>query len=188
MLETYVVFVVIVLLCLERVGGWGKGRGRDRGYFSTKTVLRDTCDFSLLSFNVRVCCAIYESESESESESLLSQYRFTRKFVLRCTVSDIINNNNLTRLQRLKIHETHNRLFSQHVSSSSDGLSHSKPWYSKEREVTFLSLQQFQCHTDSGFWSMPSNWVSTQQCTLNESRSRVLFQCWRWNEFNENSK
>ena len=55
-----------------------------------------------------------ESESESESEYLLSQYRFTRKFVLRCTVSDIINNNNLTRLQRLKIHETHNRLFSQH--------------------------------------------------------------------------
>ena len=51
---------------------------------------------------------------ESESEYLLSQYRFTRKFVLRCTVSDIINNNNLTRLQRLKIHETHNRLFSQH--------------------------------------------------------------------------
>ena len=50
----------------------------------------------------------------SESEYLLSQYRFTRKFVLRCTVSDIINNNNLTRLQRLKIHETHNRLFSQH--------------------------------------------------------------------------
>ena len=55
-----------------------------------------------------------ESESESESEYLLSQYRFTRKFVLRCTVSDIINNNNLTRLQRLKIHATHNRLFSQH--------------------------------------------------------------------------
>ena len=50
----------------------------------------------------------------SESEYLLSQYRFTRKFVLRCTVSDIINNNNLTRLQRLKIHETHNRLFSRH--------------------------------------------------------------------------
>ena len=54
------------------------------------------------------------TESESESEYLLSQYRFTRKFVLRCTVSDIINNNNLTRLQRLKIHETHNRLFSLH--------------------------------------------------------------------------
>ena len=32
------VFVVIELLCLERVGDWGKGRGRDRGYFSTKTV------------------------------------------------------------------------------------------------------------------------------------------------------
>ena len=30
--------------------------------------------------------------SESESEYLLSQYKFTRKFVLRCTVSDIINN------------------------------------------------------------------------------------------------
>ena len=49
--------------------------------------------------------------AESESEYLLSQYRFTRKFVLRCTVSDIINNNNLTRLLRLKIHETHNRYF-----------------------------------------------------------------------------
>ena len=44
-----------------------------------------------------------QPSSESESEYLLSQYRFTRKFVLRCTVSDIINTNNLTRLQRLKI-------------------------------------------------------------------------------------
>ena len=45
-------------------------------------------------------------ESESESESLLSQYRFTRKFVLRCTVSDIINNNNLTRLKKKKRKKT----------------------------------------------------------------------------------
>ena len=30
--------IVIVLLYLERVGVWGKGRGRDRGYFSIKTV------------------------------------------------------------------------------------------------------------------------------------------------------
>ena len=28
----------------------------------------------------------------SESEYLLSQYKFTRKFVLRCTVGDRINN------------------------------------------------------------------------------------------------
>ena len=49
--------------------------------------------------------------NESESEYLLSQYCFTRKFVLRCTVSDIINNNNLTRLQRLKIHETQQIIF-----------------------------------------------------------------------------
>ena len=30
--------IVTVLLYLERVGVWGKGRGRDRGYFSIKTV------------------------------------------------------------------------------------------------------------------------------------------------------
>ena len=53
------IIIVIVLLCLERVGDCGKGRGRDRAYFSTKTVLHDTSDFSLLSFNVRVCYAIY---------------------------------------------------------------------------------------------------------------------------------
>ena len=41
-------------------------------------------------------------KSESESEYLLSQYKFTRKFFLRCTVADKINNNILTRLQRLK--------------------------------------------------------------------------------------
>ena len=35
---------------------------------------------------------ISNSESESESEYLLSQYKFTSKFVLRCTVRNGINN------------------------------------------------------------------------------------------------
>ena len=76
------------------------------------------CDFHTIDIHLHLIVTFRHlsetSESESESESLLSQYRFTRKFVLRYTVRDIINNNNLTRLQRLKIHETHNRLFSQH--------------------------------------------------------------------------
>ena len=73
------------------------------------------CSFQTL-FRLRPLCMEWLSESESESEYLLSQYKFTRKFVLRCTVSDIIKQwtNSLTTLQRLKIHETHNRLFSQH--------------------------------------------------------------------------
>ena len=37
MLEIDVVLVVIVLLCLERVGVEAR-RGRDRGYFSIKTI------------------------------------------------------------------------------------------------------------------------------------------------------
>ena len=36
--QIFIEFVVMLLLCLERVGGWGKGRGRDRAYFRTKTV------------------------------------------------------------------------------------------------------------------------------------------------------
>ena len=33
-----------------------------------------------------------QTETESESEYLLSQYKFPRKFVLRCTVGDRIDN------------------------------------------------------------------------------------------------
>ena len=45
---------------------------------------------------------------ESESDYLLSQYKFTRKFVLRCTVRNRINNRLInTAQQRLKTHQTH---------------------------------------------------------------------------------
>ena len=46
-------------------GGSGKGRGRDGGYLVLKLsvcqvpVLHHTCDFSLLSYNVMLCYAIY---------------------------------------------------------------------------------------------------------------------------------
>ena len=49
-------FVVIVLLCLERVGVEARGEG-ETGVISVLKL--SVCDFSLLSFNVRVCYAIY---------------------------------------------------------------------------------------------------------------------------------
>ena len=36
--QIFIEFVVMLLLCLERVGGWGKERGKNRGYFSIETV------------------------------------------------------------------------------------------------------------------------------------------------------
>ena len=52
---------------------------------------------------------------ESESESLLTQYKFTKKFVLRRTVTNIINDRLIIKATKAKnTLNTHSVLLSQH--------------------------------------------------------------------------
>ena len=61
--------------------------------FSFLSVCVDVAFFSFSFLSVCVAAAHFCASSlESESEYLLSQYKFTRKYVLHCTVGNRINN------------------------------------------------------------------------------------------------
>ena len=79
-----------------------RGRGGRRSVASADAGYRQQVSSAYLSW----CPPCLESESESEY--LLSQYKFTKKFVLRCTARKRINNRLInTAQQRLKTHQTH---------------------------------------------------------------------------------
>ena len=64
--------------------------------------------------SLSVCLSVCLFLSLSESDYLLSQYRFTRKLVLRCTVTNTINNRLIKAATKVKNTNTRNVLLSEH--------------------------------------------------------------------------